>query len=56
MAKVIANSGMTVELTGREVALIRQALVYAINNNGEWYAAEDADANEIVWALERGAE
>ncbi|GAB1326934.1 hypothetical protein [Streptomyces sennicomposti] len=52
MAKVIANSGLTVELSGREVELIRQALQYSVRNNTAW----DTDATEIVRALARGAE
>ncbi|MEU1254817.1 hypothetical protein ABZ445_16205 [Streptomyces chartreusis] len=56
MAKVIANSGMTVELSGRDVELIRQALQFSVNNNGEWYSADDADANELERILARGVE
>nr|WP_159059623.1 hypothetical protein [Streptomyces antibioticus] len=56
MAKVIANSGMTVELTAREVELIRQALRFSVSNNGDWYAADDSQADEIERVLSRGVE
>lgn len=51
MAKVIANSGVTVELSGREVALIRQALRHSVSNNTDWYDADDTEAREILRAL-----
>lgn len=56
MAKVIASSGVTVELSGRDVELIRQALQYSVRNNTAWDSPEDSEANEIVRVLERGAE
>ncbi|MEU3285612.1 hypothetical protein [Streptomyces longwoodensis] len=51
MAKVIAQSGVTVELSGREVELVRQALSHSVRNNVEWYDTEDAEAREILRAL-----
>ncbi|HLL34182.1 MAG TPA: hypothetical protein VK545_09885 [Streptomyces sp.] len=51
MAKVIANSGVTVELSGREVALIRQALRYSVSANTDWFDTEDEEAREILRAL-----
>jgi hypothetical protein len=56
MAKVIANSGVTVELSGREADLIHQALQYSVRNNTAWDSPEDSDANEIIRALARGVE
>ncbi|MFF1684472.1 MULTISPECIES: hypothetical protein [unclassified Streptomyces] len=56
MAKVVASSGMTVEFSGREVELIRQALQYSVRNNAGWDNPEDADANEIIRVLARGGE
>ncbi|MFD7776630.1 hypothetical protein [Streptomyces sp. NPDC059753] len=51
MAKVIANSGVTVELSAREVTLIRQALRHSISANTNWYDPEDGAAREILRAL-----
>ncbi len=51
MAKVIGHSGVTVELSGREVALIRQALRHSVSANTDWFDAEDAEAREILRAL-----
>ncbi|MDX2575930.1 hypothetical protein PV332_10600 [Streptomyces scabiei] len=56
MAKVIASSALTVELSGREVDLIRQALRYSVDNNASWYSAEDADADVLERTLAQGAE
>ncbi|MGV9546818.1 hypothetical protein [Streptomyces ardesiacus] len=51
MAKVIGHSGVTVELSGREVELIRQALQHSVSNNVAWYDADDDEAREILRAL-----
>jgi hypothetical protein len=51
VAKVLANSGVTVELSGREVELIRQALRYSVSANTNWYDREDEDAREILRVL-----
>ncbi|MBT2412674.1 hypothetical protein J7I94_19265 [Streptomyces sp. ISL-12] len=48
MAKVIAHSGVTVELTGREVELIRQALRFSIDNNGSWDVYDDTEAASLA--------
>lgn len=56
MAKVIENSGMTVELSGREVTLIREALLYSVRNNAAWDSPEDGDANDLEQALARGVQ
>lgn len=47
MAKVIANSGVTVELSGREVALVRQALSYSVRQNTAWDDEDDRQASEL---------
>lgn len=51
MAKVIANSGVTVELSGREVTLVQEALIYSVRNNTAWHDADDEDAAQIERAL-----
>jgi hypothetical protein len=56
MAKVINNGGMTVEFSGREVMLIREALLYSVRNNAAWDSPEDGDASELEQALARGVE
>lgn len=56
MAKVIAQSGVTVELSGREVALVIQALRHAIDSYGGWDSYDDSEAQGIEYALSRGAE
>ncbi|MFF1625600.1 hypothetical protein [Streptomyces sp. NPDC058272] len=56
MAKVISNGGMTVELSGREVDLIRQALDFSVSNNGDWFSSDDEDARSIERSLARGVE
>jgi hypothetical protein len=56
VAKVITRSGLTVELSGREVDLIRQALQFSVANNGDWYFNDDADANELERTLAQGAQ
>lgn len=55
MAKVVANGGLTVELSAREVNLVRQALEFSVCNNAEWYSHDDSDAEALVRVLS-GAE
>lgn len=47
MAKVITTGGMTVELSAREVTLIREALAYAVRNKTAWSDTDDATAQSI---------
>ncbi len=56
MAKIIANSGVTVELSAREVKLIREALRFAVENKGGWYPTDDADASDLERVLAGGTE
>ncbi|MDH6625768.1 hypothetical protein M2271_003579 [Streptomyces sp. LBL] len=56
MAKVIGSSGLTVELTGQEVELVRQALLYSERNNTAWDSPEDRIARELEQTLARGVE
>ncbi|MEU3729963.1 hypothetical protein AB0E81_11220 [Streptomyces sp. NPDC033538] len=56
MAKIIASSGVTVELSGREVALIVQALRHAVDSYGGWDSYDDSEAADIEHALSRGVE
>lgn len=56
MAKVLVSSGVTVELSGREVTLIREALLYSVRNNTSWDHPEDGDASALEQTLARGAE
>jgi hypothetical protein len=56
MAKVIAQSGVTVELTGREVELIRQALRFGVDNYGGWNSRDDSEARELEHVLAQGRE
>jgi hypothetical protein len=51
MAKVVANSGVTVELSGREVELIRQALRYSVRNNAAWDDEDDRQADDVERVL-----
>lgn len=48
MATVIGRSGMTVELSSREVELIREALTYSVRNNTGWEPPEDSEATELA--------
>lgn len=54
MAKVTATSGMTVELSSREVELIRQALRFAVDSYGTWDGYDDSEAVELERVLARG--
>ncbi|MEU3986113.1 hypothetical protein AB0F77_39655 [Streptomyces sp. NPDC026672] len=51
MAKVISPSGVTVELSGREVSIIRQALRYSVSANTDWFDHDDEEAREILRVL-----
>jgi hypothetical protein len=56
MAKVIAKSGVTVELSGREVELIRQALRHSVSHNTNWNDTDDNDARELEGVLSESPE
>jgi hypothetical protein len=51
MAKIVANNGVTVELSGREVELVREALAYSVRNNLGWDDEDDRQANDLECVL-----
>ncbi|WP_425837423.1 hypothetical protein [Streptomyces fractus] len=56
MAKVIAHSGVTVELSGRDVELVREALSFSLRANTDWLDRDDEDARDILGILPGGVE
>ncbi|MEV5319127.1 hypothetical protein AB0K92_15980 [Streptomyces sp. NPDC052687] len=54
MAKVISSSGLTVELSAREVDLVRQALRFAVDSYGPWDSYDDSEANALERVLAQG--